>query len=162
MNSDDEDRGPVIKVWASALGAARGSTSARKMITSPPVLRRYNDWGYWNPLVLSVFPLAQCDFEERDVSAAVWYRKQCTCAGIEFVVISTHKDAAPFRTFSSGMLLVPVQDVDWPLDAFPPPSYFLYDGWYPVDDDGPEAIRAALRNIEDTLDFFAYQHGTKL
>jgi hypothetical protein len=162
MNSDDEDRGPVIKVWASAVGPARGSTRAREMITSPPVVRRYNDWGYWNPLVLSVSPLAEFDFEERDVSAAVWYRQQSRCAGIEFVVISTHKDVAPFRTFSSGMLLVPVQDADWPVDAFPPPSYFLYDGWYPVEDDGPEAIRAALRRIEDTLDFFAYQHGTKL
>ncbi len=162
MQSDDDDRGPVIKIWSSAVRAARGPTAARTLMTSAPALRRYNDWGYWNPLVLSVFPIAECGFEQRDVSAAIWYRQQSTCAGIEFVVISTHKDTAPYRTFSSGMYLVPVQDPDWRADAFPPPAYFLYDGWFPIEEDGTAAIRAALQRIEDTLDFFAHQNGTKL
>jgi len=108
-------------------------------------------------------PTANFDvFGERELAAALWYRQQTSCAGIEFVAITTHGDEAPFQTLSSGMCLVPLQDPERKADAFPRPPYRIYDGWFPVDDDGVEASRAGLRAIEDTLDFYAYQHGIKL
>ncbi len=114
-------------------------------------------------MTLTTPPVSGFDvFSERDVAAALEYRQQTTCAGIEFVAITTHRDEAPFRTLSAGMYLVPLRDPDWAVDAFPPPPYYLYDGWYPIEEDGVEPIRAALRAIEDTLDFYAYQHGIKL
>lgn len=165
--TDEDSRGPVIRIWPSSVGGAATEDHivqpATSLMTSTPVVRRYNEWGYWNPLTLTVSPSHDFDvFSERDVAAALWYRQQTHCAGIEFVAVTTHRDDAEFRTLTSGMYLVPVRDPDWSIDAFPPPPYYLYDGWYPIEHDGVEPIREALQTIEDTLDFYAYQHGVKL
>lgn len=138
----------------------------RILQTGPPVVRRYNQWGFWEPLAMTATP-PHVDPRDPDVSAALWYRHMSRCSGIEFVAISTHRDDARFRTLTSGMLMVPVEDPDWPREGFPSrgiwaPPYFLYDGWLPVEEDGPEAARAAVATIQDTFDFFAYQYGIRV
>jgi hypothetical protein len=130
-------------------------------------VRRYNAWGLWEPLITDALPSPVLNTYEPEVAGALRYREVSGCEGFEFVVVTTHRDDAKFRTLASGILIVPIEDPDWPRDGFAispvsSPPYYLYDGWMPVEADGPEAVRAAISNLEETLDFFAYQYGVQL
>jgi hypothetical protein len=148
-------------------GAPIFTPRQRSVLTEEPIVRRHNAWGQWAPLIADSLPHPSLNTYEPEVAGALRYREVCGCEGFEFVVVTTHRDDAKFRTLASGILIIPVEDPDWPRDGVPSspvssPPYYLYDGWMPVEEDGPEAARVAVSTLGDTLDFFAYQYGIRL
>jgi hypothetical protein len=86
-----------------------------------------------------------------DLEAVLLYTRATGYEGLEFVLLSEHWDETRVHTLNDGIVLIRVWDPPEP----PTPRPFLcaYDGWLPVEDTGVDALRAALRSLQDFADF---------
>jgi len=113
-----------------------------------PAVPRYNEWGMWTPLQ------ANCSVEEwmrvtglggsRMHQAVVRYCAFTGYKGIEFVLLSTASDEAPFRVFPGGLTLVRLTDVS----SRPPSQLLIYDGWLPLSETTDAAIDRGIQEID--------------
>lgn len=129
---------------------------------APPEVPRFNPWGQWQPII------ARCSQEQyfrtlsaadtlpsRPARAVYLYCEFTSFTGIEFVVVSTGRDEAPYRRYANGALLVPCQQPHHPLGNPIP----LYDGWLPLSDSRPETIAAGLQTIDEIVTVSAHILG---
>ena len=131
-----------------------------------PDVRRFNPWRQWRPIV------ANCSQEEYHcvariadqlpnaaAKAAYRYCHYTGCTGVEFVILSSHVDPAPFRTHQHGITIVPCDDVvrvAGPSGGFDTPARFLYDAWLPLTTSERSEILDGLKRIEETVDLIGH------
>lgn len=131
------------------------------MSDSLPIVPRFNPWGTWHPLV------ARCPVEKYSrvmsetrrhfshvVQAVNLYCEFSGNTGIEFVVISTGADGAPYRRYASGAILVPCRQ---PSDTLS--TVRLYDGWLPLSNPEPETIAAGIQIVDEVVTLSAHVLG---
>lgn len=132
---------------------------------SVPIVPRYNPWGQWKP-ICGTGPSAQFIRIQRatkaiPLPAAAAVHAYCAYTGflgIEFVVLAGWPDEAPFRSLPSDILLVPCRaSLDDGTGALP--TWWLYDGWMPIESSSLEAILAGLGRIDETVSLLAYEFG---
>lgn len=132
-----------------------------------PVVNRYNPWGFWQPFAFDAmekFVEVKKEIDEAaadpDLEAALLYTRATGYEGLEFVLLSEHWDETRVHTLNDGIVLIRVWDPPEPPTSRP----FLcaYDGWLPVENTGIDALRAALRSLQDFADFFGYQYGVAI
>jgi len=84
------------------------------------------------------------------VQAVSLYCAFTDCLGIEFVVVSTASDTAPYRRYANGLILVPCAPAGFPA------THCLYDGWMPISNVAASTIVSALQTIDETICFASY------
>jgi hypothetical protein len=131
-----------------------------------PHALRYNRWREWKPII-SKLPITEhgqvlqqaLGLGSNEVEAAFKYTALTGFEGIEFVVIASHRDTAPFRRLAHGITLVPCPDVlahaENPM-LLGAQSKFLYDGWLPLPSTSEEDLRRGLRLIDETIAILSY------
>lgn len=133
-----------------------------------PAALRFNTWREWRALAMSLPSEQFHSVEHRcrnirsiDVAAVVQYVSLTGYRGIEFVVVTSYVDAAPFRRFGDELILVPCANVlAAAADVVGPPTRdLLYDGWLQLFDSSEEAIVSGLRRIDEVVAMIAHAHG---
>ena len=136
------------------------------MSSSIPGVVRYNKWREWKPIQSTLnmeehskAMLAALAIRGNELEAAHNYTAHTGFDGIEFVVIGSYKDKAPFRKLAHGIVLVPCADVLE--DQSNPTSMlgrtrFLYDGWLPLTNTSLDGLREGLRWIDETIAMLTY------